>query len=76
MTFAVETLLVINQKDVKFLSELANRLTLVTDDPRESPFLIQRISILIQRFNAIFYQGTLDQPVEADFSPLQSFVFN
>ena len=53
---------VINHKGVKFLSELANRLTLVADDPRESSFLFQCIFILIQRFNAICFQVTLDQP--------------
>ena len=63
---AVETLGVINQKGVKFLSELANHLRFVTDDPRESSFLFQHISILIQRFNASCFQGTLDQPEEAD----------
>ena len=64
---AVETLEVNNQKGVQFLSELANRLTLVTDDPRESSVLFQRISILIQRFNTICFQGTFDQPAEFDF---------
>ena len=72
---AVETLGVINQKGVKFLSELANRLTLVSDNPRES-FLFQRISILIQRFNSMCFQVTFYQPAEADFKPLQRFVFN
>ena len=67
MPLAVETLEVNNQKGVQFLSELANRLTLVTDDPRESSVLFQRISILIQRFNAICFQGTFDQPAEVDF---------
>ena len=65
--FAVETLRVINEKGVKFLSVLANRLTLVTDDPRESSFFFQRISILIQRFNAICFRRTFDQSLEADF---------
>ena len=64
---AVETLGVINQKGVKFLSEVANRRTLVTHDPRESSFLFQRISILIHRFNATCFQGTFDQPAEAYF---------
>ena len=65
--FADETLGLINQKGVKFLSELANRLTIVTDDPREASFLFQRISILIQRFSAICFQDIFDQSAEDDF---------
>ena len=71
---AVETLGVINQEGVKFLSELANRLKLATDDPRESSFLFQLISI--QRFNAIYFQDTIDQPAEADFLAAPDICFN
>ena len=52
---ATETLGPINFKGLKFLSELGDRLTAATDDPREASFLFKRISILIQRFNAVFF---------------------
>ena len=43
-----------------FVSELARRLSTVTGDVRESEFLQQRLSIAIQRGNAISIRGTLD----------------
>ena len=43
----------INQAGCDFLSLLGNRLSLVSDDPRESSFLFQRLSVSIQRFNSI-----------------------
>ena len=64
---AIETLDPINFKGLKFLSELGDRLTAVTDDPREALFLFQRISILIQRFNAVCFQGTFTQPEKVEF---------
>ena len=43
-------------------------------------FLFQRISILIQRCNAVCFQGTFVQPEEAEFQPLLklflTYVFN
>ena len=58
---AIETLGPINFKGLKFLSESGDHLTAATDDPREASFLFQQISILIQRFNAVCFQGTLTQ---------------
>ena len=63
----MDTLGPINFKGLKFLSELCIRLTAATDDPREASFLFQRISILIQRFNAVCFQGTFTQPEEVEF---------
>jgi len=36
-----------------FLSDLGRRITQSTDDHRESAFLFQRLSMLIQRYNAV-----------------------
>ena len=41
-----------------FLRELGRRLTLSTDDTRETMFLFQRLSVAIQRFNAVCFAGT------------------
>ena len=49
---AFETLGPINRDGVSFLSTLGRRISTVTDDPRETSFLFQRISVNIQRFNA------------------------
>ena len=52
---AFETYGSINDKGTKFLQELERRLRTVSDDPRESAFLRQRISITLHRFNAIAF---------------------
>ena len=64
---AIETLGPINFKWLKFLSELGDRLTASTDDPRETSFLFQWISILIQCFSAVCFQGTFTQPEEVEY---------
>jgi len=61
-----------------FLSSLGHRLTLVSDDPRKSSFLFQRLSIYIERFNAHFsvtYSGTCRHNVWIN-RDAPSFVFN
>ena len=56
----IETLGPINEAEHSFLSEPGRRLSTILDDPRESFFLFQRISILIQRFNAVAFRVTFD----------------
>ena len=48
----------INSDGLEFLGDLGRRITQVTDDIRESAFLFQRLSVLIQRYNAVAIQGT------------------
>ena len=50
---AIETLGPINAEGQRFISELGHRITAVTDDPRETSFLFQRLSVAIQRYNAV-----------------------
>ena len=57
---AVETLGPINEAGHSFLSELGRRLSTISDDPRESFFLFQRTSILIQNFNEVAFRVTFD----------------
>jgi len=45
-----------------FLCELGRRITQCTDDHRESAFLFQRLSVLIQRYNAVAVLGTFAVP--------------
>jgi len=49
---AIETLGPLNASALNFLSEVGRRLTSLSGDPRETSFLFQRLSILIQRFNS------------------------
>ena len=55
---AFETYGPINNTGIKFLQELGRRLRTISDDPRESAFLRQRISITLQRFKAIAFSDT------------------
>jgi len=43
----------INKDDMDFLSDLERRIIQITDDHRESAFLFQWLSVLIQRYNAV-----------------------
>ena len=53
---AFETLESICSRGLSFLSEISSRLE--PGDSRESCFLFQRVSMLIQRFNQIAFRGT------------------
>jgi len=51
---ALETLGPINESAAKFLNDLGYRITSVSADDKKGQFLFQRLSIALQRFNAIF----------------------
>ena len=55
---AFETIGPINSKGVLFFNQLGQRLTANTGDLRETAFLYQRLSVKIQRFNAICFNGS------------------
>jgi hypothetical protein len=55
---AVETLGPVNKDGQAFLQNLGRRLSAVSGDPRESVFLFQRISIILQRSNASSILGS------------------
>jgi hypothetical protein len=58
---AVETLGPLSQETVAFLADLGNRLSASSDDPREPGFLFQRVSVLIQRYNAVAFRGSFPE---------------
>jgi len=58
VSVAVETMGAINEAGMNFLGDLGRRITKHTDDRRQSAFLFQCISVLIQRFNAVAVFGT------------------
>ena len=55
---AVETLGPINNEGMSFLRELGGRLSTATRDLRETSFLFQRVSVCMQRANAIAFRGS------------------
>jgi hypothetical protein len=48
-----------SSEGLQFISELGSRITAATQDPLETSFLFQRISVALQRGNAICLSGTL-----------------
>ena len=47
-----------NQMAVELVQEIGRRITLVTEDSRETVFLFQRLSIALQRGNAVSFLST------------------
>ena len=55
---AVQTLGPINEAGDSFLTQVGKFLSSKSDEPRETFFLFQRISVIIQHFNEIPFRGT------------------
>jgi len=65
--FAIETLGAIAPCSLDFLTEVGRRLSVATGDERETAFLFQRISVALQRFNAILiHESFIASDVEPD----------
>ena len=56
---AVETLGSWGQSSLKFIKEIGQRISYTTGEKRASSFLLQRISIAIQMYNAVAVRGTI-----------------
>jgi len=56
---AVQTLSVFNSSANSLLNEIGWKISINTGESRESSFLYQRISVLVQRFNAILLHDSL-----------------
>lgn len=54
---AIETFGCFNQSGLDFIFELGRRLISISDDARERDFLFQRLSVTIQRFNAVCFSS-------------------
>ena len=57
--FAVETLCAFGEDALKLVRELGNRLRKITGEARSTSFLIQRVSLAIQRGNAASIMATI-----------------
>ena len=66
VSVAAETMGAINKDGMAFLSDLGRRITQSTDDHRESDFLFQRLSMLIQRYNAVAVLGNFAHTTPED----------
>jgi hypothetical protein len=61
---AFESLGSVASKTLIFLRDLGRRLTGASEDSRETAFLFQRLSIAIQRFNAVCFRGCFNSELE------------
>jgi hypothetical protein len=59
---AVETMGPICKEGVDFISRVGSELSNLSGDPRETSFLFQRISIIVQRCNYISFRGSFMSP--------------
>jgi len=57
---AIETLGPINASGLTLLSQLCRRISAVSGDTRKTSFLLQRISVTLQRFNSLALSCTFD----------------
>ena len=71
---AIETLGPINEEGTSFLCEIGERLKVVSGDPRERAFLFHRVSVIVQRANAIAFHGTFDIEESNDWRLTPLFV--
>jgi len=62
VSVAAETMGAINKDGMDFLSDLGRRIAQSTGDHHESAFLFQRLSMLIQRYNAVAVFGIYLRP--------------
>jgi len=58
---AFETMGPINSNGMDFIKDLGRLVTQTTGDPKETSYLFQRLSVCIQRFNAVAFRGTFEQ---------------
>jgi len=58
---AVETLGVFNASTIRLLNDLGRRFSSISGDTRETSHLYQRVSLLVQRFNAVLLHDSLSK---------------
>ena len=67
-SITVETLGPWNLEGLQFIKKLGRRISLVTLDPRETAFILQKISVAVQMGNAASFVGSL--PLKREDDPL------
>ena len=65
---ALETMGPIDAEGLRVLYELVERLVYVSGDLRESSFLFQRLSVLVQRFNMVAFRDTFNSQTASEIS--------
>ena len=66
-----------NASAISFIKDLGHRISQRSGDARETQFLFQRLSVILQRFNAVLFgESFLAASDDPDMWPLHRFVFN
>jgi len=58
---AIETFGPVNESASEFLTEIGRRISLITEEKRESSYLRQQISLALQRFKAVCFRGSFSE---------------
>ena len=64
---AFETLGPVNAAATDFIDEIGQRCHAVSGDSREKAYLWQRLSMALQRFNAVCFRGTFSETTFQSF---------
>ena len=59
---AVETMGPVEEEERDLLSAIGHQICKISGDPRETSFLFQRLSVIIQRGNAAAFRGSFPRP--------------
>ena len=57
--FAIETAGTWHEMAMELTQEIGRRITIITDDTRETTFLFQRLFLALHRGNAVSFQNTM-----------------
>jgi len=68
--FAVETAGTWYHMAIELTQEIGRRITAITEDTKETTFLFQRLTLAVQRGNAVSFHNTIWSPNK---TPLQPF---
>ena len=63
---AFETLGSLNSSGIDFITDLGYRLKQSSGEIRSGEFLFQRISVSLQRYNAVAFKGSFSMPAEVE----------
>ena len=65
-----------NQMAVELVQKIGRRITLVTEDSRETVFLFQRLSIALQRGNAVSFFSTFTATGQSPTAVISCLIFS
>ena len=71
---AIETFGPMNATALGFINEIGRKICMITDERRETSFLKQRISIALQRFNAVCFRGSFSHLEDSEYAEVNPYL--